>query len=166
MGLGVFRIESQGLPISGRRLIEFSRPAQHDAQIVVALGEIGKDFQHPPQRMGGLPETALVPQRDTQISVRLGIFRLHGRGFAQQLDSTPVVAHLGVGDACEIQGVGMLGLGGENALVKPQGLAHASGLLVADSLAQSPVVAHRISGSAIGPCGPWAQCGGNSLWAE
>ncbi len=52
MGLGVFRIESQGLPMSGRCLIEFSRPAQHDAQIVVVPGEIGKDFQYPPPRMG------------------------------------------------------------------------------------------------------------------
>ena len=132
MGLGKFRLETNGVAISDDRLVDQSAKTQSDAQIVMGLRIIGFEPDGGAISSDGFVGKPFVPQRIAQIVVIMGDVRIDRDRSLDQIDAGVQSPGL-VGDHAEqVQRIGMIRLLIQHPAIDFLGLGKSSRPMVLD----------------------------------
>ena len=122
MGLGVVGLEFDGGAAGGDGLIQLALARQGNAQIAVGLGKVGLEPDRGAQGRDGLIQLALLPEGIAQVAVIGRAVGRQGDGLPDQVHGNVIASHLGRDHAQEMQGIGVVGLDGENLAIELLGL--------------------------------------------
>jgi hypothetical protein len=117
---------------------------QRVPQVVPRLGVRGAQLERAPAGCLGLDRAALLPQDRAEVAVEVREVRVGGHRAFDEDRRGVVPAELVRDHAEQVQGVGVLGIRGEDPLVALRGLRQSPGPVMRERLLQHGVPAHDV----------------------